>query len=68
LFESTHVRIVGVDGAAAAPIQRALQRECSHGTIDADACARVRLGYETTDTGRLWYLGHDSHMHVSWRE
>jgi hypothetical protein len=68
LFESTHVRIVGVDGAAAGPIRRALQRECADGTIEADACARVHLGYETSDTGRLWYYGHHNHMHVSWRE
>jgi len=68
LFESTHVRIVGIDGAAAAPIRRALQRECTDGTIEAEACARVHLGYETSDTGRLWYFGHHNHMHVSWRE
>jgi hypothetical protein len=62
------VRIVGVDGAASAPIQHALQRACAAGTIDADACARVRLGYETSDTGLRWYRGHHNHMHVSWRE
>ena len=61
------MRIVGVDGAAAGPILRALQRECRAGTIDPDACARVHLGYETSDTGKLWYLGHHNHMHVSWR-
>jgi hypothetical protein len=66
LFESPHVRIVGIDGAAAGPIKRALDHACAAGTIPADACARVRLGYELADTGRLWYFGHHNHMHVSW--
>ena len=68
MFESTHVRIIGVDGAAAPPILRALKRACADGTIEPDACARVRLGYETSDTGRLWFYGHHNHMHVSWRD
>jgi hypothetical protein len=66
LFESPRVRIVGIDGAAAAPIQRELQRGCADHTLEPDACARVRLGYETSDTGRLWYFSHHNHMHVSW--
>jgi len=68
LFESTHVRVVGVDGAAAEPILRALHRECAAGTIASDACARVHLGYETADTGKFWFFGHHNHMHVSWRD
>ena len=68
LFESARVRIVGIDGAALAPIERWLQRACAARTIAAEACARVRLGYEMSDTGRLWYLGHHNHMHVSWLE
>jgi len=67
LFESPHVRVVGVDGLAAPPIQRALERACTKRTIELVACARIKIAYETEDTGRLWYRGHHGHMHVSWR-
>ncbi len=68
LFESPQVRIVGIDARAVVPIRRVLDRACAAGTITADACARIKLGYEVADTGRLWYRGHHNHMHVSWRE
>jgi hypothetical protein len=66
LFESPRVRIVGIDGAAAGPIWHAIHRVCANGTVPADACARIRIGYETANTGRFWYFGHHNHMHVSW--
>jgi hypothetical protein len=40
---------------------------CTAHRITPDACARAALGYETADTGRLWYFGHHNHMHVSMR-
>lgn len=67
LFESPHVRVVGVDGRAARPIQRAIERACTAGTIEVAACTRIVLAFETQDTGRNWFLGHHGHMHVSWK-
>jgi hypothetical protein len=67
LFESPRVRIVGIDGAAAPPVRTAITRLCRSQRITPAACARIRLGYETADTGRFWYLGHHNHMHVSLR-
>jgi hypothetical protein len=66
LFESPHVRVVGVDGAAGPPIEAALRRACAARALAADACARVRLGFEPIDTHRGWYLAHHNHLHVSW--
>jgi hypothetical protein len=68
LFESPHVRIVGIDGAAAGAIERYLAAFAAVGMIDRDAYARVRLGFETANTGRLWFYGHHNHMHVSWKD
>jgi hypothetical protein len=67
LFESPYVRIVGMDGAAEPPIRAELRRLCAARVIDAAACARVRLGFETADTGRGWFHAHHNHLHVSWR-
>src|SRR5262249_5174558 len=67
LFESPRVRIVGVDGAAAPVLQAALRDLCRDGLVAPGACAMVRLGFETEDTGRGWYAGHENHIHVSWR-
>lgn len=68
LFESPHVRIVGVDGQAGPPIQRALGRLCTSKHLPGDACARIKLGFENIDTGRNWFYGHHNHMHVSWKD
>ena len=68
LFESPHVRIIGVDGEAAGPILRAVARECAAGAIAARRVRPRRLDYETSNDGRLWFYGHHNHMHVSWRD
>lgn len=65
LFESDRVRIVGIDGMLAKPIQDQLARMCRTGLVTADACKRVRLGYETEPTGRKWFYGHHNHLHLS---
>lgn len=66
LFEEPRVRAVGMDAAAAAPIEAALRRLCAEGWIARAACARARLAYEREDSGRGWYHGHHHHFHVSW--
>jgi hypothetical protein len=65
MFESERVRIIGVDGKVARPVLDQLHKLCVQGIVPPDACARVRLGYETENTGRLWFYGHHNHMHVS---
>lgn len=65
LFESDRVRIVGVDGEVAKPVLDQIRRLCRREMLTADACARIKLGYETKPTGRHWYYSHHNHMHVS---
>ncbi len=65
LFESDRVRIVGVDGKVAKPVLDQIRRLCASGMLSADACARIKLGYETELTGKHWYYGHHNHLHVS---
>ncbi len=65
LFESTRVRIVGIDGRAAKPIRDQLKRLCATSVLTADSCARIRLGYESEPTGRQWFYGHHNHLHLS---
>jgi len=67
LFESPHVRAVGVDGAAAPALEAALGALCRGGRVTPEACARVRLARETEDRGRGWFYSHHTHLHVSWR-
>ena len=67
LFEQPQLRVVGVDGRAGPLIESSLIRLCDDGWVPKDACARVTLAWEETDTGMGWYLFHASHMHVSIR-
>lgn len=66
LFESPGTRIVGVDGRVGPILRDELNALCDAGTFSGAACDRIRLGYETEDTGRGWYHFHYAHMHVSW--
>lgn len=68
LFESPRVRVIGVDGAVGPIVAAQIRARCADHTIDAEACARVRLAYEPTDTGRGWFFAHHNHMHVAWNE
>lgn len=66
-LENAHVRVIGIDGYAAAPILAAFDELCATGWIEPSACARrSRITYETSDGGRGWFRGHHNHMHVSW--
>lgn len=67
LFESPGTRIVGVDGRVGPILRDELKVLCAAGTFSRAACDRIRLGYETEDTGRGWFHFHHAHMHVSWR-
>ena len=67
LFEAPGIRAIGVDGRAAPEIETALRGLCVAGWISPAACARARLSFETTDTGRGWFYSHHHHLHVSWR-
>ena len=67
LYESADVRTVGVDGMAAPAIIHAIDVLCSERWIDAQACTRIGIDYETSETGRGWYFCHHDHMHVSMR-
>jgi hypothetical protein len=67
LFESTRVRVVGVDGQVAPLLLGAIGAACAFGKIERDACARVSLGFEIVDEGRGWFYAHHNHLHVSWR-
>lgn len=66
ILEEPHIRAIGVDGRAARPILRALRELCATGWLAPEACARRdRFAYETSDTGRSWFLSHHTHLHVS---
>lgn len=66
-YESTRVRIIGVDGQVGPLVQAELTKICAEGTLSAAACSRAKAGitFETTDQGRGWYLFHHHHFHVS---
>jgi len=66
ILEDEGVRVIGIDGAAAAPILGAFDELCATSWIDPVACLRrSRIVYETSDTGRGWFRGHHNHLHVS---
>lgn len=68
LFESPRVRVIGVDGTVGPIVEAQIRALCADHAIRADACARVRLAYEPTDTGRGWFFAHHNHLHVAWNE
>jgi hypothetical protein len=68
LFESPHVRVIGVDGRVGPLVAAQIDALCADHALAAAACARVRLAYEPTDTGRGWYFAHHNHLHVAWDE
>jgi hypothetical protein len=67
LFESSGVRIVGVDGRAGPLLRAEITALCIAGTLSPVACGRIRLGYENVNFGRGWFFFHHAHMHVSWQ-
>ena len=67
LLEDARVRVIGIDGRAAAEILAAFDDLCWTHWIERTACERRnRILSETSDTGRGWFRGHHNHMHVSW--
>jgi hypothetical protein len=63
---SDRVRVIGVDGQVGPLVIPEMQKLCDAGTLPKIACDRKGyLAYETTDTGKGWYLFHHHHLHVS---
>ena len=65
LFERPGIRVVGVDGRIGPRLEAALRRLAEEGVLTPGTLARVRLRYETSDTGLGWYTFHHHHFHVS---
>jgi hypothetical protein len=65
VFESSRVRVVGVDGRAGPILEEAIAELCATGWITEAACENVALAYETTDMGFGWFYFHHHHMHIS---
>lgn len=65
VFESSRVRVIGVDGQAGPLLMSALDKLCDDGWLSAGACGDVALAYETIDQGLGWYRFHHHHAHIS---
>ncbi len=65
LFESSRVRVIGVDGQAGPMLLSALDRLCDDGWIAEAACGDVALAYETTNQNLGWFYFHLHHTHIS---
>lgn len=65
VFESTKVRVIGVDGQAGPLLISALDQLCDSGWLSAGACGDVALAYETTNMNLGWYQFHHHHAHIS---
>jgi hypothetical protein len=65
-LEEPRIRVIGVDGVAAESILSAFDELCRRRMIEPTACdQRRRIRYETSNTGKGWFLGHHNHLHVS---
>jgi len=66
-FESSRVRVIGVDGQVGTAVTAALVPYCNSGVLSAGACTRAKQGitFEVTDQGRGWFQFHHHHFHVS---
>lgn len=67
VFESSRVRVVGVDGQIGPVLVAEAKSLHSQGMISTDALNAFasKLAYETSDTGAGWYLFHHHHFHLS---
>jgi hypothetical protein len=65
IFESSRVRVIGVDGKAGPLLMSALDQLCDTGWLDAFACSNITLAYEETDEGLGWFYFHHHHSHIS---
>jgi len=65
LFESSILRIIGVDGKAGPLLVSAINELCTTGWLNTAACQNISLGYEETNQGLGWYQFHHHHAHVS---
>lgn len=68
LYESSRVRVIGVDGKAGPLISAAIDDLCQSGWLSADACGNVILGYEETNMGYGWFHHHHHHAHISLKQ
>ena len=66
LHDSTHLRVVGVDGMIGPGIEEKISWLCDNSWLTGAACSgQLKLSYEVTDTGYGWYYFHHNHMMVS---
>ena len=65
ILEEPRIRVIGVDGRAAAPIIAAFDELCRTRWIDAFACRREKIRFETRNKGHGWFFGHHDHLHVA---
>ncbi len=65
LHSSPQLRVIGVDGRVGPLVDSATASLCADGWLSSTACSSSRMTYETTDTGRGWFLFHLHHLHVS---
>lgn len=65
VFESSRVRVIGVDGQAGQLLMNALNQLCDSGWLEATACNNISLAYEVTNMNLGWFQFHHHHQHIS---
>ncbi len=65
VFESSRVRVIGVDGKVGPKLLAAIARLCDDGWLSGSSCTEVPLAFEATDMGQGWFLHHHHHAHIS---
>jgi hypothetical protein len=67
LVESTRVRVIGVDGKIGPIVEAEAKKLHSQGKISTASLNAFgsKVAYETTNTGKGWYLFHHHHLHLS---
>jgi hypothetical protein len=65
IFESSRVRVIGVDGQAGQLFTSAFADLCAAGWLSGSSCGSVPLAYEVTNMGQGWFQFHHHHSHIS---